>query len=117
PSVTDDAQWVLSTTMLTGASPQPGAQPPILDELSMLHNRLPLPMSPATMDQWLSAGDLTKDAAEDLVNTGVAEAYDVATQWEMYPVGRAGGSVGGSGQGRSEPFDPTGGQTRLVSKL
>src|SRR5699024_12470011 len=43
PSVTDDAQWVLSTTMLTGASPQPGAQPPILDELSMLHNRLPLP--------------------------------------------------------------------------
>ena len=115
PSVTDDdAQWVLSTTMLTGASPQPGAQPPILDELSLLHHRLPLPMSPAMMDQWLWAGDLTKDAAEDLVNTVVAEAYDVATQWEMYPVDPAVGSVANNGPELIEPFDPTGGQTRLV---
>src|SRR5699024_12549867 len=110
-------QWVLSTTMLTGASPQPGAQPPILDELSTLHNRRPLPMSPATMDQWLSAGDLTQDAAEDLVNTVVAEAYDVATQWEMYPVDPAAASAANNGPDLIEPFDPTGVQTRLVSNL
>ena len=66
------------------------------------------------MDQWLSAGDLTKDGADELVNTVVSEAYDVATQWQMHPVDPAVGSVANNGPELIEPFDPTGGQTRLV---
>jgi putative SOS response-associated peptidase YedK len=114
PAAADDAQWILSTTILTGPSPQPGSQPAILDQLSGLHDRLPLPMSHAMMDEWLSAGEVTKDEAAHLVDAVVAEAYEVASQWEMYPVDPAVGSVRNNGPELIEPFDPTGGQDTLV---
>lgn len=114
PNAGDDAVWVLSTTMLTGDSPQPGAQPKILDELSSLHNRLPLPMSRDMMDQWLSAGEVSKDEAAQLVNALVQGANDVASTWEMYPVSPAVGSVRNNGPELIEPYDPSGGQNTLM---
>src|SRR5690625_7856095 len=96
--------------MLTGPSPQPVSQPVILDQLAGLHDRLPLPMSPTMRDEWLAAGEVTKDEAAHLVNSVVAEAYDVATEWEMYPVAPAVGSVRSNGPAWIERLDPTGGQ-------
>ncbi|WP_022870889.1 SOS response-associated peptidase [Yaniella halotolerans] len=112
PIAKDDAAWVLSATMLTGASPDAGAQPAILDDLSGLHHRLPLPMSSSMMDEWLSAGEVTKDEAAHLVDAVVAEAYDVASTWEMYPVAPAVGSVANNGPELIEPFEP--GQDSLL---
>ena len=114
PAAADDAPWVLSTTMLTGPSPQAGAEPPILNELAGLHDRLPLPMSPAMTNDWLSAGDVSKAEATHLVDAVLADAYNVASEWEMYPVDPAVGSVRNNGPELIEPFDPTGGQSTLV---
>lgn len=114
PAAGEEAPWVLSTTMLTGPAPQPDSQPEILDQLAGLHDRLPLPMSPMMMDEWLAAGEVTKDEAAHLVNSVVAEAYEVATEWEMFPVAPAVGSVRNNGPALIEPFDPTGGQDTLV---
>lgn len=115
PAAEDEAPpWVLSTTMLTGPSPQPGSQPKILDELAGLHNRLPLPMSRSMMDAWLGAGTVTKAEAAHLVDEVVAGAYEVASTWEMYPVSPAVGAVRNNGPELIEPFDPTGGQDTLV---
>lgn len=114
PAAVDDAAWVLSTTMLTGASPKAGAQPPILDELSGLHHRLPLPMSTSMMAEWLSAGEVSKAEATHLVDAVVDGAFDVAANWEMYPVNPTVGSVANNGPELIEPFDPTGGQDTLV---
>lgn len=114
PAAEDDAAWVLSTTMLTGASPEAGSEPAILDDLSRLHNRLPLPMSPSMMDEWLSAGEVTKDEAAHLVDEVVAGAFETASEWEMYPVDPAVGPVRNNGPALIEPFDPTGGQDTLV---
>lgn len=114
PAAEGDAQWVLSTTMLTGASPEAGSKPVVLDELSGLHDRLPLPLGTAMMDEWLSAGEVTKDEAAHLVDAVVDGAFDVASQWEMHPVDPAVGSVRHNGPELIEPFDPTGGQDTLV---
>lgn len=114
PAAEDDAQWVLSTTILTGGSPEAGSEPPILDELSGLHDRLPLPMSMTMMDEWLSAGEVSKNEATHLVDAVVAGAFDVAAEWEMYPVNPAVGSVRNNGPELIDPFDPTGGQDTLV---
>src|SRR5699024_7554322 len=112
PAAQDDAAWVLSTTMLTGASPEAGAQPAILDDLSGLHHRLPLSMSSSMIDECLSACDVTKDEAAHLVDAVVAEASDVASTWEMYPVAPAVGSVANNGPELIEPFYP--GQDSLL---
>lgn len=115
PGAEDDAPWVLSTTILTGASPQPeDDQPEILNDLSALHDRLPLPMSREMMNQWLGAGEVSKEEAAQLVDAVVAQSYEVASQWEMYPVDPAVGSVRNNGPELIEPFDPTGGQDTLV---
>lgn len=115
PAVQGDAPWVLSTTILTGPSPQPeGEQPEILNDLSALHDRLPLPMSREMMDQWLGSGKVSKEEASQLVDAVVAQAYEAASGWEMYPVDPAVGSVRNNGPELIEPFDPTGGQDTLV---
>jgi len=101
-----DAPWILSMTILTGPSPEAGAEPPILDQLSGLHDRLPLPMSRSMMDEWLSAGEVSKDEAAHLVNQVVANAYEVASEWEMYPVDPAVGSVRNNGPELIEPLEP-----------
>ena len=85
-----------------------------MNELAGLHDRLPLPMSPAMTNDWLSAGDVSKAEATHLVDAVLADAYNVASEWEMYPVDPAVGSVRNNGPELIEPFDPTGGQSTLV---
>ena len=114
PAAQDDAPWVLSTTILTGPSPTPGNDAEILNDLSVLHDRLPLPMSHDMMNQWLGSGEITKAEAAQLVGAVVDQAADVARTWEMYPVDPTVGSVRNNGPALIEPYDPTGGQDTLV---
>ncbi|MEH0057937.1 MULTISPECIES: SOS response-associated peptidase [Auritidibacter] len=105
---TDDPRgWVLSTTILTGASPEPGSSPEVLDELAGLHDRFPLPMNQLTMDHWLAPEKLTNaDQAQALVDTVVAQAYDTAgDQWQMHPVSTAVGNVRNNGPELTKPVE------------
>lgn len=100
-------QWVLSCTILTGASPQTGAGGS-LDELAQLHDRIPLAMHPETQQDWLSPGKLTADEAEAMVERIRTESFDVAAGWEVYPVDRAVGSVRNEGPQLMEPITTPG---------
>lgn len=111
PQATEDTPWVLSTTILTCPSPvsadmQGEARPDILHDLSVLHDRLPVPLGTDMVDRWLGAGELTKDDAAQLVDTVVSQATDEAQQWEMYPVHPAVGSVRKNGPELIEAYVP-----------
>lgn len=89
-------EWVLSTTILTGPSPDPG-DGGVLDELADLHDRMPLAMNLETFRAWITPGKLEKPDAETLVEQVRAGAYDVAAGWEIYPVDKAVGNTRSSG--------------------
>lgn len=103
PAETD--QWVLSCTILTGPSPEVGAGGS-LDELAQLHDRIPLPMTPQMSQEWITPGQLTTDEAEVLVDRVRAEAFDVASGWEIYPVDKAVGNVRSNGPQLMTPLSP-----------
>lgn len=89
--------WVLSTTILTMDAPS-ADEGGVLGELGALHDRLPVPLTAATMDAWLEPVKLgSADEAAALVATVTAEAFDVARGWALHPVGTAVGSVRNNG--------------------
>lgn len=96
-----DPAWVLSTTILTGASPDPeehDGHSSILSELGRLHDRLPLPMGPEMMDRWLSPEKLdSAEAAEALVEQVRDQAFAVAATWTLDEVASAVGDVRNNG--------------------
>lgn len=79
----DPDSWLLSCTILTMAAPPKG-------ELATLHDRLPVPLSPAAMAEWLSPvpGD-----ASGVVEMVLAEAHQLADAWQLDPVGADVGNV------------------------
>ncbi|HIW98771.1 MAG TPA: SOS response-associated peptidase [Candidatus Nesterenkonia stercoripullorum] len=83
----DEAPWVLSTTILTGPSPESSPQ------LAQLHDRMPLAMAEETATQWMSPGELPRDETEALVDRVRAEAETVAGRWTITEVGSAVGNV------------------------
>ena len=105
----DPGRWILSTSILTTSStifattedsttedsatedsPREGSEPPVLRELAALHDRVPVAMSAATMDEWLRPGTVDAAALVDLVRS---QAHQVAHGWRIDPVGAAVGSV------------------------
>lgn len=96
PKGPEDAPWLLSCTILTGPSSQPGAGG-VLDDLSALHDRLPLPMSQSMTAKWLTPSKLDKEEAADLVQQVRDQATDVAASWELYEVDKAVGNVRNQG--------------------
>src|SRR5699024_9590449 len=76
--------------------------------LAQLHDRIPLAMSPDTGQHWLNSGRLTAAEAEALVERIRAESFGVVADWEVYPVGRAVGSVRSEGPQLMEPITPPG---------
>lgn len=96
----DPGRWILSTSILTTSStadappregpPREGSEAPVLAELAALHDRVPVAMSAAAMNEWLSPG--AADAA-DLVHLVRSQAHRVAEGWRIDPVGSAVGSV------------------------
>jgi putative SOS response-associated peptidase YedK len=75
--------WLLSCSIVTMASPPDG-------ELATLHDRLPVPLSPGGLAEWLEPEN--KDAAP-LLEAVLAEAWDLAAGWVLDPVSTAVGNV------------------------
>lgn len=80
-------QWLLSTTILTMASPPEG-------ELSTLHDRLPVPLAKEALAEWL---DPENKAPGVLLEAALAEAWALAADWVLDPVSTAVGNVRNNG--------------------
>ncbi|GAA1169258.1 SOS response-associated peptidase [Nesterenkonia xinjiangensis] len=93
--------WVLSTTILTGPSPdvgEDGAGPahgdrPVLTELAQLHDRLPLAMSADEAADWIAPGERSREDTEADVERLRLGAVEVARGWTLHEVDRAVGNV------------------------
>ncbi|TLP90506.1 SOS response-associated peptidase [Nesterenkonia salmonea] len=105
PQAVEDDQWVLSTTILTGPSPEPGSGG-VLDDLAGLHDRLPLPLSQKTLSEWLHPEKLEKADAISLVDMVREDAFEVASGWEVYEVSRDVGNVRNNSPDLLEPITP-----------
>ncbi len=95
----DPERWLLSTSVITMASPEPGT-PEILDELANLHDRLPIPMSTETMNAWLHPGNSDGATLLGLVRSG---AYNTASAWRLDKVGPEVGNVRNDSQNLITP--------------
>lgn len=80
-------QWLLSTTILTMASPPEG-------ELATLHDRLPVPLSTEALAKWL---DPANNAPGVVLEGALAEAWPLAADWVLDPVSAAVGNVRNNG--------------------
>lgn len=89
-------QWLLSCTILTMASPPDG-------ELATLHDRLPVPLSPAGLAEWL---DPAHKETGPLLAAALAEAWDLAARWQLDPVSSAVGNVRNNGPELIEAMAP-----------
>lgn len=94
--------WLLSTTILTGPSPEPGVDDgdgdsgdvaQTLRTLADLHERIPLAMDAETAAAWIAPGERSREAATADVERLRARAHDVAAGWTVHEVGRAVGDV------------------------
>lgn len=107
PAVADGepGQWVLSCTILTGPSPESGTGDETLEQLHGLHDRLPLPMDRATLDEWLRPEKLASaEQAQELVDMVLAQAYRTASEWSLREVDPAVGNVRVNGPELIEPL-------------
>lgn len=96
----EEGGWVLTCSILTGASPDPGAEG-VLGELGRLHDRLPLPLADDdAIAAWL---DPTDRDAEALVESVRGRAFEAAAAWRMHEVGAAVGNVCNDGPELIEP--------------
>lgn len=78
-------QWLLSTTIVTMASPPEG-------ELATLHDRLPVPLGKEALAEWLDPENKAPGALLE-----AARAWDLAAQWVLDPVSAAVGNVRNNG--------------------
>lgn len=74
----------------------------MFDELTALHDRVPLPMDKDTMEAWLDPRE--KDAA-GLVEMVRSKAHDAAAGWTLDPVGSAVGNVRNNSPELIEPVE------------
>ncbi|MDO5617618.1 SOS response-associated peptidase [Kocuria sp.] len=101
--------WVLSVSILTTQAPPADSDQGNLAELGALHDRLPIALSRATLDDWLdpTVGEgntpEAKQAVMDLVERVRAEAPAAAAGWQLRPVGAAVGNVRNNGPDLVEP--------------
>ncbi|MCD1143699.1 SOS response-associated peptidase [Kocuria sp. LUK] len=82
--------WLLSCSVLTTDAPEPSAEHPVLTQLHELHDRMPIPLAPEHLDDWLRPGE---EEAPQLVDLVRAEASRVAARWVLDPVDPAVGNV------------------------
>ncbi len=83
PEAADDdpQKWLLSTTILTRKA---------TGELATIHDRMPVFLDPAFIDEWL---DPSTEGGEELLEEVAAVGDEVATTVENYEVDRAVGNV------------------------
>ena len=90
----DTGPWLLSTSILTGPSPEADAELPVLQGLHGLHDRLPLPLAKASLAEWLDPENRNADELVEMVRAG---AEMVASGWELREVDAAVGNVRNDG--------------------
>jgi putative SOS response-associated peptidase YedK len=83
PEAADDApdKWLLSTTILTRAA---------TGDLAQIHDRMPVFLDPAFIDEWL---DPSTEGGEELLDEVSAVGEEVAKTVDSYEVDRAVGNV------------------------
>lgn len=79
----DPDAWLLSCTILTMPAPPTETDHPALAQLGALHDRLPIPLAPGTIDAWLDPRNKDGLGLLDVVR---GEAYDVAAGWALRAV-------------------------------
>ncbi|MCC3297782.1 SOS response-associated peptidase [Arthrobacter sp. zg-Y916] len=92
-----DGRWLLSTSIITLAAPDPRDADPVLASLGSLHDRLPLPLSAAALADWIRPGTLGQAAAIDLLAGALDQAYATAGQFRLDPADHAVGNVSNDG--------------------
>lgn len=90
PGKDGQGRWLLSCSILTTDSPKPCPEHPVLTTLHELHDRMPIPLAPEHLDDWLRPGE---DDAPQLVDLVRAEAPRVAAGWVLDLVDPAVGNV------------------------
>ncbi|MBU8867398.1 SOS response-associated peptidase [Paenarthrobacter sp. MMS21-TAE1-1] len=103
----DPARWLLSMSILTADTPTAESaitrrSASVFDELTALHDRVPLPMSRDTMEAWLNPRE---DDAAGLVDLVRSKAHDAAASWTLDAVGAAVGNVRNNGPELIEPVE------------
>lgn len=92
----DPGRWLLSTSVLTVASPPADSAHPVLRELGELHDRLPVALSRPAMAAWLAPPEGPGGAAE-LVGMATGQAYASAAEWTLREAHRDVGNVRNDG--------------------
>ncbi|BCW45803.1 SOS response-associated peptidase [Arthrobacter sp. StoSoilB5] len=103
----DPARWLLSMSIITADTPTSESartrrSASVFDELTALHDRVPLPMSRDTMEAWL---DPRQDDAAGLVDMVRSRAHDAAADWTLDAVGAAVGNVRNNSPELIEPVE------------
>lgn len=96
----DPGRWLLSTTVLTVAAPEPEDAHPALAALGRLHDRLPLALGAGMLEQWL---DPARRDAPALVAAAHAQAFTAAAGWRLRPANPAVGNVRNDGPQMLQP--------------
>ncbi|GAA2867432.1 putative SOS response-associated peptidase YedK [Paenarthrobacter ilicis] len=103
----DPGRWLLSMSILTADTPTAESagtrrSASVFDELTSLHDRVPLPMNAETMQAWL---DPREKDAEGLVELVRSRAHETAADWTLDPVGSAVGNVRNNSPELIEPVE------------
>lgn len=103
----DPGRWLLSMSILTADTPtadeaRTRRSASVFDELTSLHDRVPLPMSTETMEAWL---DPREKDAQGLVDMVRSRAHDAAAGWTLDAVGAAVGNVRNNSPELIEPVE------------
>ncbi|XAS74698.1 SOS response-associated peptidase [Micrococcaceae bacterium Sec5.1] len=103
----DPDRWLLSMSIITADTPTSESartrrSASVFDELTVLHDRVPLPMSRETMEAWL---DPRQDDAAGLVDMVRSRAHDAAADWTLDAVGQAVGNVRNNSPELIEPVE------------
>ncbi|MDP5228674.1 MULTISPECIES: SOS response-associated peptidase [Arthrobacter] len=82
--------WLLSTTILTMAAPEPDHSVPVLAELGRLHDRLPIPLGKDSLAAWL---DPSAEDGAGLLEMIRSRGYEEAASWTLDRADPAVGNV------------------------
>ena len=89
----DPRRWLLSTSVITLASPEPDSAAPVLRGLGELHDRMPLPLAGKDLEAWITPGILSATEALELLGSSLGSAYAAAGDWMIEPANPAVGNV------------------------
>ncbi|MER2133963.1 MAG: SOS response-associated peptidase [Arthrobacter sp.] len=110
----DPRRWLLSTSVITLASPDPEDPSPVLSRLGKLHDRMPLPLAGEVLDRWIAPGTLSATDALGLLGRALGNVYAAAGGWMIEPANQAVGNVRNDGPWLLDAEAEPGNETEAV---